>query len=192
MGDPGESLQENDAVLAVLNGDIESFALIVRSYEKRLRAYCLARLPASEVDDVMQDVFIKAFRFLAGYDPSRPFCAWFFSIARAQIATRKLRFWRDRTKLERVRRYAEPEQTGNGGQELLESEMARELVSRLRRGLREAVILHYFAGMTVKETAATLMIGESAVKQRLSRARKEMLNMAERGRTPSGGGERWK
>lgn len=184
----GDPLSESDIVREVLEGDTDSFRRIVEAYETRLRAYCAARLPPSEVDDAAQDVFIKCFRSLKSYDPSKPFGAWFFAIARTHIATRKLRFWRDRTKTEALSRTEVPYENGNGGQALLEAAMARELVARLKGGQREAVELHYFAGLTVREVALALSIGESAVKQRLARARAEMLAIAERGDPDSKGG----
>jgi len=175
-------LEDNAIVLKVLNGDADSFRLIVESYEGRLRSFCLSRLPASEIDDAMQDIFIKAFRSLKTYDPGRPFGAWFFTVASSHVATRKLRFWRERTKRELARRNADPAESENGGQAALEAEMVRALVRRLRGGMRKAVELHYFAGLSVKEIAQTLSIGESAAKQRLARARRELLAMMEDGK----------
>lgn len=43
-------------------------------------------------------------------------------------------------------------------------------VTRLPRRYREAVLLRYYQGLRLKETAEALQISNSAVKQRLKRA----------------------
>ncbi len=177
-----------DTVRSVLEGDTDAFREIVEALEPRLRSYCGSRLPRAEVDDVLQDVFLKAFKSLKGYDPSFPFSAWIFTIARTTIATRKLAFWREREKRERAGRETADLAASNGGQERLEEEMARNLVKALKPKYRSVVELHYFGGLTVWEIAATLSLGESAVKQRLVRSRSAMLAQMERSGTEKPGG----
>ena len=127
----------------------------------------------------MQDIFIKVFRSLRTFDRSKPFAAWFFAVARSSISARKLRFRRDKIKEGRLRLYSAEADNGNEGQSNLEAEMARRAVAKLSGRLREVVELHYFAGLSVRETAIALSIGESAVKQRLFRARKELVRFME-------------
>ncbi len=172
-------MEESEVIGRVLAGDIDSFRALVIAYEKRLRSYCLNRLPASETEDAMQDIFIKAFRSLRTFDRSKPFAAWFFAVARSSISARKLRFRRDKSKENRLRLYSTEADNGNEGQSNLEAEMARRAVAKLSGRLREVVELHYFAGLSVRETAIALSIGESAVKQRLFRARKELVRFME-------------
>jgi RNA polymerase sigma-70 factor (ECF subfamily) len=38
-------------------------------------------MPETDVDDVVQETFIAAWRHLASYDPARPFRGWLFRIA---------------------------------------------------------------------------------------------------------------
>lgn len=52
----------------------------------------------------------------------------------------------------------------------LEGERVRRAVARLPRRQREVVVLRYLCGLSVRETAATLGIAESAVKASASRA----------------------
>lgn len=177
-----------DSVRAVLEGNTNAFREIVEALEPRLTSYCRSRLPPSEVDDALQDIFLKAYKSLRGYDPSFPFSAWIFTIARTSIATRKLAFWREREKRERAGRESADLTASNGGQERLEEEMARNLVKALKPKYRSVVELHYFGGLTVREIAATLSLGESAVKQRLVRARSAMLEFMERTGTEMPGG----
>lgn len=172
-------MELQDSVREAIRGNTDAFEIVVKTCESRLRAYCTARLPGDEVEDAMQDIFLKAFRLIASYNESYPFPAWLFTIARTHIATRKLKFWRERQKRERATRFYEDIPDRNGGQEALEAEMARNLVASLGKGQREVIELHYYAGLSVKEISLTLSLGESAVKQRFARARKEMMQTLE-------------
>ena len=157
--------------------DAQAFAGIVARYERRLRAYCRSRLPASEVDDAVQDVFVKAFRGLAGFKLGYSFAPWLFAIARSAIAGRKHRFRNEEDKRARLSADYDPGAGVNDGEAELEAESLRRAVSSLPRGYRDAVELYYFAELDTEKTAAALGIGVEAVKTRLFRARKLLHEM---------------
>jgi RNA polymerase sigma-70 factor (ECF subfamily) len=72
-------MEETDSELikAVLNGNVESFEILVKRYQPRVFATArrYARLD-SEVEDIVQDVFIKAFQKLATFRGESPFEHW--------------------------------------------------------------------------------------------------------------------
>ncbi|WP_036604994.1 RNA polymerase sigma factor [Paenibacillus assamensis] len=66
----------------VQNGDIESFEKIVHRYQKSIFQYCYHMLGNySEAEDMVQEVFLKAFRNLEKYKEEIPFGAWIYKIA---------------------------------------------------------------------------------------------------------------
>lgn len=75
---------DQDAIWRVLNGDIESFRLLVQRYQRPL--YCLIRnlvSDAHDAEDLAQEAFLTAFRHLASYDSTQgAFSTWLFTIAR--------------------------------------------------------------------------------------------------------------
>ena len=76
------SLDDRELVAAALR-DRNSFALIVRRYEPLLSRY-LRRLlgwSSQSTEDVLQDVFVKAYLNLNDYDRKRPFSPWIYRIA---------------------------------------------------------------------------------------------------------------
>lgn len=177
LKDPDGLSQNEKEILCVhrvLAGDTEAFRLIVSAYETRLRSFCRSRLPESEVDDAMQDVFLKVFCGLGTFRPGYPFGTWFFTVAYNSIAGKKLRFKKELDKKSRLLRFA-PEETGsNEGQKNLEAEMIRDAVAGLSGKNRQVVELYYFAELDVAQIAKILSIGESSVKTRLFRSRKEL------------------
>jgi RNA polymerase sigma-70 factor, ECF subfamily len=165
----------------VLSGEPRMFSFLVDKYEHRLRKFCRSRLPDSEVDDAVQDVFIKAFQGLAGFQLGRSFSPWLFAIALNGIARKKRRYRNDEVK--RVRFAAENRDAygSNDGQRELEEESLRKAVAALPRSYRDVVDLYYFAELDTEQTAKALDIGLEAVKTRLFRARKLLRKMLENG-----------
>jgi len=179
----GLTKNEEDLLCAhrVLSGDTEAFRGIIAAYETRLRSFCRARLPDSEVDDAMQDIFLKVFRGLKTFRPGLPFATWFFTVAHNTIAGKKLRFKKELDKKSRLVRFAQEKPDFNEGQKNLESEMIRAAVARLSGGNRKVVELYYFAELDVSQISKVLSIGESSVKTRLFRSRRELRKYLDEG-----------
>ncbi len=77
-----EDLNDQSLIAAAL-ADRNAFAGIVRAFEPVLRRYVRRLLgpSAQAVEDVLQEVFIKAYVNLNDYDDSRPFAPWIYRIA---------------------------------------------------------------------------------------------------------------
>jgi len=70
------------AIKNVLNGDINAFGFVIDTYQKPLFRYCFHMLGSiHESEDVVQDVFLKAFEKLNFYKISSNFSAWIYKIA---------------------------------------------------------------------------------------------------------------
>ncbi len=181
--DTGLPENEKDllAVHRVLSGDTEAFRAIIVAYERRLRSFCRSRLSESEVEDAMQDIFLRIFRGLKTFRPGQRFGTWFFTVAHNTIAGKKLRFKRELDKRARLQKYEQDRNDFNEGQRNLEAEMIRGAVAKLSSANRKVVELYYFAELDVAQIAAVLAIGESSVKTRLFRARKELRKYLETG-----------
>jgi RNA polymerase sigma-70 factor (ECF subfamily) len=172
----------------VLSGEQRMFSFLVEKYEHRLRRFCRSRLPDSEVDDAVQDVFIKAFKGLAGFQLGRSFSPWLFAIALNGIARKKRRFRNEEIKKARFTAENRDVNDSNDGLRELESESLRKAVAALPRSYRDVVDLYYFAELDTDETAKALGLGLEAVKTRLFRARKLLREMLENGNRAGTGG----
>lgn len=76
---------ETEAIGRVLAGEAEAFRMILERYRKPVLSFIYNMLGTREnVEDVGQEVFLKAYHGLAGFDPSRgaAFSTWLFAIAR--------------------------------------------------------------------------------------------------------------
>ena len=74
---------DGEIVKLVLSGDIQLFSLLVARYEKFVFSYLLSKYSdVYEIEDVVQETFLKAYRHLSSYDCERKFSNWLITIAR--------------------------------------------------------------------------------------------------------------
>ena len=68
--------------LEAARGDRRAFEELVRKYAGPIAAFCrdIVR-DAAEAEDRAQEAFLRAYRGLATFDPSRPFSSWLYKIA---------------------------------------------------------------------------------------------------------------
>lgn len=176
MRQVGASQELVEKVRRAARGDTTAFEALYRS-TRPLVARLLAgfaTLDADEVEDVIQDTYVRAFRALPRLKDPSAFEAWLLSIARN----------RARSRLERqvqVRRLEEsveplPEYVPLVPEALqLERDMAavRALIEELPEGEEKRTVwLFYVEGeLSAREIAERLGVGKSAVTMRLERFR---------------------
>ena len=76
--------EDSDIVKRVLNGDVDSFRILVERYQRPVLSM-IQRLigDTHRGEEIAQDVFVAAFQKLATFDPARSqFSTWLFTIAR--------------------------------------------------------------------------------------------------------------
>jgi RNA polymerase sigma-70 factor (ECF subfamily) len=151
-----------------------------RDLEERLRPFVAQRVPSADVDDVIQDVFARMQRGLAGLRDDERFSGWLYQVARSAIAERGRA--RARHPLADDTKVAEP------AAELDEDDRAtsRDLsscvaifVAGLPSPYREAVTLVELEGLTGREAAALVGISVSGMKSRVQRGRARLREMFE-------------
>jgi RNA polymerase sigma-70 factor (ECF subfamily) len=178
-------MEPTDAELisAALGGDPASFEPLVRKYQPRV--FATARRYArreSEVEDIVQEVFIKAFQKLDGFRGEAPFEHWLMRLAVRTCYDFLRRHQRNRetvfTELTEPesdwldRFVVEPDRASE------DADAARavidKLLSRLSPPARLVVTLLEIEEKSVKEIAALTGWSVPVVKVRAFRARAEM------------------
>lgn len=180
-----------EAVRRVLDGDIDAFSAVVHAYQKLVAADLSRRLPASDVQEVAQDAFVRAFRSLPSYRGEAPVRIWLLRIARhaAMDFWRKKYRRRDRlfsefdeaamTHMEAYRQERLAEQrTDTEAQEVARETLAAAL-RRLSPDDRAVITLVELEERSMEEAARKLGCGLSAVKVRAFRARRRLRTILE-------------
>jgi RNA polymerase sigma-70 factor, ECF subfamily len=157
-------------VVAARSGDLSAFEALVRRYQGDVWRLCFQLLRNEHLaDDVTQDAFVRAFRFMRRYRAESKFSTWLFSIAR-NCAMDELRRSARRARLaSRV----ESEMQPHGRSEQTQVEV-RELLAHLPLALREPVVLIDMFGMSYREVGIVMRLPEGTVKSRVHRAREQL------------------
>lgn len=170
---------QSDAELVndVLNGDKQAFGVLVKRYERPVRAVALNVLSDYHLaTDVSQDAFVTAYENLPGLRKPMAFGPWLMRITR-RCALDWARRKREEAPLESVvpARIQNPDsQLEEGKQWLLSA------VIKLPKGERQVIMLRYFSGLSVKDVAEILGRSVGTVTKQLSRAHKHLRNILER------------
>lgn len=164
---------DNVLVAQTLAGQRRAFDVLVLRYLRMVQAvaYAYTRNNA-EAEDVAQETFIKAFTSLHTLRDSGRFAAWIATIARHTCA-------RITSKAQRRREAEEhaapsPPKPANPAEQHDVAEFVRAHVATLRPHLREALLLHYFAGHSIAQVAEILDISPGAAAKRLQRGREAL------------------
>lgn len=177
-----------------LLGDTFAWEALVRSQQRRVYGLCYRFTgSACEAEDLTQEVFLKVYRNLRSFDPTRAsFGVWLTALTRNLLVDHYRRSRMDRASESldetnsgdddgptRAERLAD---TRGGGQErhVAGIELRAKIQAALTQvspELREAVILRDLEDMDYREIADTLCIPQGTVKSRISRGRAELARL---------------
>lgn len=180
-------------VFACMRGDSAAWQQLVVSQHRRVYGICY-RFTGSPADaeDLTQDVFLKVYRNLHGFDPEKgAFTTWLTALTRNLLVDHFRRTRQDRSTDSLDAPMREDTDGATMADRLADSrpgQMQRvaqlELRARVQHALkqlspelREAVILRDLQELDYKEIATVLRIPEGTVKSRISRGRGELARM---------------
>ena len=180
--------EEKSTIRRVLNGDTSAFESLIVQYQPRV--FATARKYArreSEIEDIVQEIFIKAFKKLDSYREEAPFEHWLMKISvrtcydylrkhqRSKVST-----FSDITQddFDLLDLYGEDEHPARENQEAV-SKLVHDLLEQLQPAARMVITLLDIEGKSVKEISKLTGWTVSLVKVRAFRARKEMRKLLE-------------
>ena len=172
--------QEQKWIEAARQGDRNAFGRLVEAYQGPVFNLAYRMLSdAQEAEDAAQEAFLRAFRKLDSYDPTRKFSTWLLSIASHHCIDRLRRrrlFWLSLEDEKFPPGALASHQPGPEQQTVRGEQQAQiqALLDTLAPDYRSAVILHYWNDLSYEEIAETTGSTVSAVKSRLFRARRTL------------------
>jgi len=173
-----ESKSESSAALVgrAQNGDVDAFELIYNEHSGRVYALCLRLMGGEQTaaTELMQDVFVRAWKNLAKFRGESAFSSWLHRLAvNAMLENARS----DKRRVERVLPMEDTSQIGAfspGDSPDLRIDLERA-IARLPAGARTAFVLHDIEGYQHKEIAAQLGVAVGTVKAQVHRAHKLLI-----------------
>ena len=139
---------------------------------------------ASDVEDVVQDVFVAVLRHAGRFDGRSSLSTWITSIAVNHCRSLRRRLAARVRAMAAVFRRARRSGAAHAADESAirddDAERVREAVRQLRPADREVIVLHYLEQADAAEVAAILGVSKNAVEVRLHRARARLRALLER------------
>ena len=161
-------VSDSELVARTLRHDGQAFGTLVTRYEGLVSGIVSARVRDPEIaKDIVQDAFLTAWRELEKLRDAERIGSWVGGIAR-NLAASELRRRSRQTRLLALAA-AEPSAANEDAPPSFDDELAT-----LSSTHREVLVLFYVEGKSIAAIARQLSIAEPAVKQRLSRGRKEL------------------
>ncbi len=178
-------LTDGDLARRAQGGDTEAFGTLVDRYGPKLARYGTKFLRDREdVRDLVQDIFIKAYVNLRGFDAGRAFSPWIYRIAHNEFISEIRR----RTGKLAIPVFdfdvlfphlTSPETADRAARE---NELAGALeacLGELDAKYREPLVLYYYEELAYAEIAEILQIPVSTVGVRIARGKAALKKIAE-------------
>jgi RNA polymerase sigma-70 factor (ECF subfamily) len=162
---PGHASEDATLVRGILAGDETAFAALYTRYARVVHGLLLARVPRSDVEDLVQDVFLTAWRRLDGLRDPAAFGGWLAMIARNRAADFHRRA-EDNVEL------PDSLTAHDATAERAEALAMLEIIRSLPDAYRETLILRLVEGMTGPEIAGLTGLTPASVRVNLHRGMK--------------------
>jgi RNA polymerase sigma-70 factor (ECF subfamily) len=174
---PAHHTDTDDRLVELVRGGYDAaFDVVVQRYTKPLRRYCSRLVPASRVDDVVQQTFVSAYEAMLRSQTHLMLRPWLYRIAH-NAALDVLR--------DPARNHAELDLNLDGVERPDQAAERREQLTQVVASLqalptkqREAMVLRELGGETYEEIAADLGVTKDGVRQLLVRARTRLREAA--------------
>ncbi|OYW24568.1 MAG: hypothetical protein B7Z55_01795 [Planctomycetales bacterium 12-60-4] len=166
-----QSVNDDGALVQrCLAGDADAARTFVERYRGLVFSLCWRMLRHREdAEDVAQETFVRVFRHLDHWEPSRPLRPWLMAIAANRCRTRL------------SRRKGVPASAGEWQDFAVEHDHPLDLAEELQQGIellrddhRLCFVMFYQQELSVQEIAAALDSPEGTIKTWLHRARKQL------------------
>jgi RNA polymerase sigma-70 factor (ECF subfamily) len=166
-------LDESTLIRHATDGDAAAWEPLVLAHQEAVFRLCYLLLgDPDDAEDIAQETFLRAWKYLRRFNAARPLRPWLLSIASNLASNRRRSAGRYLSALVRAFRNEPASSTSieEKSTQQLEASQLWKAVQTLSLPDQQIVYLRYFLELSVAETATVLNIAEGTVKSRLNRA----------------------
>lgn len=175
---------EELVALTLKNQDF--FACLVERYEPKLMRY-VRRISAAtqeDAEDLLQEIFVKVYRNLNGFDPELKFSSWIYRIAHNQVVSS----WRKTKSRPQVIKFeadedflkfiATDEDLARDTERKFTGEQVRSAIQDIDEKYKEVLVLKFLEGKDYQEISDILEKPLGTVATLINRAKKQFAKIA--------------
>jgi len=170
---------EDDLVRGLKAGDSESFKELHRLYYPRLYAFAAKKLWNKEdAEDVLQQAFLKVFRYIKAFEDGRIFTSWMYAIVNNLCKdTLRKRLRRNEVSLFRQENIVDEENAPDVCL-MRKRTMCKlaEVVDSLFPERKQVLLMYHLEGKSYKEMTERIDVPDGTIKSRLFRARQQVCS----------------
>jgi RNA polymerase sigma-70 factor, ECF subfamily len=188
---PSATVDDKKLVTLAQKGDKDAFESLVQRHQHRVFAVARGILKRQEdVEDVAQQVFVKAYFSLKRFDQRAAFSTWLYKITVNEcwdlLRKRKARplVYESDFSEEQSKQYASPDSQSTQGPDTSDRMAMRQrldsMLGQLEKRDRAMLVLKEVEGFSVEEIAESMGLNANTVKVRLFRARRRIVEYCRR------------
>ena len=186
-----EQMTDEELVKSSLQNE-DAFYSLIKRYEPVLLRYIrrMTQVNREEAEDLLQDIFIKIYRNLNGFDTNLKFSTWAYRIAHNEIISQYRKKRQNRYSVELDADDKESRSiagiltdTLNVESDYLDKEKARTVrtaLEELPSKYRDILVMHYFEELNYREISDILQKPSGSVATLLNRAKDRFKKIAGR------------
>ena len=175
---PTPETSDEAIAVEVQLGNADLFGVLVERYEQKLLRYGRKYLSRREdIEDMVQDTFISAYRNIQSFNTSLRFSPWIYRIAHNAFvnALRKNDRGLVLMDFDTLLSYHVKDETVETERDVAElRSMLDHGLEKLPAKYREVLVLHYFEDLSYKDIGDVLKIPLGTVSIRIKRAKEEL------------------
>ncbi len=180
---------EQELIWFCQQGDRACFRLLYQRYQQRVRSTLYQLCGSASLDDLVQEVFLKAWKGLPQLKTAKYFSTWLYRISWNVATDQRRKLARGQEKTSLNEKYSEKEQLSSG--KLADAQDTPDLMHLhyqdiVHRGLnnlsfdhRAVLVLHDLEDLPQKQVAEILNVPVGTVKSRLFHARNSLKKFLE-------------
>ena len=171
-----DEIAERRALTALQSGALETaLTILMKAYGDDIFRFCQSLLNnATDAQDVLQQVFLQAFKNLKGFKEQSTLRTWLYSIARNKCLDHIKKSQRLEKRIEFVddapERSAPSEPDANDSNDHLAADILQRCLDRLSVSAKTAVVLRFHSDYSYQEAAEMLNEKAGTLQARVARA----------------------
>ncbi len=178
-------LDDTAVIQLVLQGQQAAYATLVNRYQQYVFTLAMRFVNNRELaEELSQDVFVKAYRYLADFKGNSKFSTWLYTIVNTTCLSH-LRKKKDETilleeeKMVSISDNGLAEQPADRMEQRTQKEMLNSALKHLPESEAQVLSLFYQAEQSVEEIGVIMSLTTSNVKVKLFRARQKLKEVLE-------------